>query len=248
MLTAATMSRAEMRDAGRLGKAEIIERQRDADELGDDRQGVEEEEIDDAEGAPELAEALEDEPRVPDAGDRAKSQHHLLVHVEHRNQQRQRPHQRGAVVLAGLGIGAEGAGVIVAHHDDEAGAEDREERLDPVLPGQAALGIVLGDGAERTDDVAEMRLIENRAFGGRLDAGHIRHVDHLFGKEFKLLAGISWSRPLTAEGISEGGPRGQPFVRFGSFSASPSVSARSRIASQTSLGTTPHSRHSTTRW
>src|SRR5713226_8859300 len=47
-----------------LRQAEIVERQADADELGDDGEGVQEEEIDDAESAPELAEALEDQPRM----------------------------------------------------------------------------------------------------------------------------------------------------------------------------------------
>ena len=66
-------------DAPTLLQAEIVERQADADELGDDRQRVEQEEVDDAEGAPELAEPLEDQPCVADAGDRAEAQHHLLV-------------------------------------------------------------------------------------------------------------------------------------------------------------------------
>ena len=83
----------------------------------------EQEQVDDAEGAPELAEALEDQAGMADAGDGAEAQHHLLVDVEHRHQQQQRPQQRGAVVLAGLGIGAEGAGVVVADHDDEARAQ-----------------------------------------------------------------------------------------------------------------------------
>ena len=65
---------------------------------------------------------------MADAGHRAEAQHHLLVHVEDRDQQQQRPQQRRAVVLAGLGVGGEGAGVVVADHDDQAGAEDREQR------------------------------------------------------------------------------------------------------------------------
>ena len=124
-------------DARGLVEAEIVERQADADEFGDDRQRVEQEQVDDAEGAPELAEPLEDQPRMADAGDRAEAQHHLLVDVEHRDQQRQRPQQRRAVVLAGLAVGREGAGVVVADHDDEAGAEDREQRGETVLPGVA---------------------------------------------------------------------------------------------------------------
>src|ERR1700722_16718132 len=51
---------------------------------------------------PELAEALEDEPRVADAGDRAEAQHHLLIDIKNRDQQRQSPQERRAVVLAGV--------------------------------------------------------------------------------------------------------------------------------------------------
>ena len=142
------------RDADRLGQAEIIERERDADELGDDGERVEQEEIDDAERAPELAEALEDEPRMPDAGHRAKPQHHLLIHVEHRDQKGERPQQRRAVILARLRVGPECARVIVADHDDQAGAEDCEQRPQPMLPAETVRRVVSRDGAERADDVA----------------------------------------------------------------------------------------------
>ena len=43
-----------------LGKAEIADRKRDANELGRDRQGVQNEKVDDAERAPEAPEPLED--------------------------------------------------------------------------------------------------------------------------------------------------------------------------------------------
>ena len=56
-----------------LVESEIIERERNADELGDDGQAVEQEQVDDAERAPELAETLEDEARVADTGDRAEA-------------------------------------------------------------------------------------------------------------------------------------------------------------------------------
>ena len=65
-----------------LGNAEEIEHERDADELGHDGQRVEDEQVDDAECAPELAEALEDQPGVADAGHGAQTQHHLLVDEE----------------------------------------------------------------------------------------------------------------------------------------------------------------------
>ena len=68
----------------------------------------------------------------PTPVDRAEPQHHLLVHVEHGHQQQQRPQQGGAVVLAGLRVGAEGAGIVVADHDDQPGADNR--RRVPAAP------------------------------------------------------------------------------------------------------------------
>src|SRR5689334_19838367 len=47
-----------------LRQSQIVERQTDADELGDDRQRVQQEEVDHAESAPEPPEALENEPSV----------------------------------------------------------------------------------------------------------------------------------------------------------------------------------------
>src|SRR6202140_5626540 len=51
-----------------LGQSEVLEPQIDPDELGDDRQGIEQEPVDDAESAPELPKTLQDHPRVTDAG------------------------------------------------------------------------------------------------------------------------------------------------------------------------------------
>jgi len=42
--------------------------------------------VDDRERAPELAEPLQDQPGMPDAGDRPEPEHHFLVHVQHRDQ------------------------------------------------------------------------------------------------------------------------------------------------------------------
>ena len=65
--------------------------------------------------------------RVPHSGDRAEPHHHLLVDEQHRNQQQQHPQQAGAVVLAGLGVGGDAAGIVVADHHDQAGADDRQQ-------------------------------------------------------------------------------------------------------------------------
>ena len=117
-------------DARDLRNAQIVEPQADADELRDDRQCIEDEQIDHTERAPELAEALEDEPGMAHAGHDTQAEHHFLVHVEDRHQQKQHPKQAGAIVLAGLGIGSERAGVVVANHDNETWSEDRQQRPD----------------------------------------------------------------------------------------------------------------------
>ena len=104
---------------------------------------------------------------MADAGHRAEAQHHLLIDVEDGNQQQQRPQQRRAVVLAGLGIGAERAGVIVADHDDQAGAEDREQGLQLAPPAAARACVMAKDRSERALDVADMGLIEDGGIARR---------------------------------------------------------------------------------
>ena len=54
---------------GNPREAQVVEAKTDANELGDDRQRIEDEQVDHAEGAPELAEAFENEAGVADAGD-----------------------------------------------------------------------------------------------------------------------------------------------------------------------------------
>lgn len=53
----------------------------DDDELGDNGQSVQQEQVDDAKLAPELAEALQNQTRITDAGDGSQPQHHFLVRV-----------------------------------------------------------------------------------------------------------------------------------------------------------------------
>ena len=102
--------------------AQVLERQRDAYELRDDGQEVDEEEAADRESAPEAAKALEDEACLADTGDGAQPHHHLLVDDHDRDQKHQRPEQGGAVVLTRLRVGGDAAGVVVADHHDQARA------------------------------------------------------------------------------------------------------------------------------
>src|SRR5208283_1981467 len=111
---------------------------------------------DDAEGAPEVAKPLEDQPRMANAGHSAESQHHFLIDVEHRSQQQQRPEQRCAVVLTSLGVGPEGAGVIVTDHHDETWTENGQKGLEPMLPAFTGTVVAMMDGAEGAVDMADM--------------------------------------------------------------------------------------------
>ncbi len=103
---------------------EVAHRQAHANELCHQCEEVQDEQVADRERPPELAEALQDQPRVADSGDSPEAQAHLLVDDEDRHQQQQRPQQTRAVVLTGLRISSDAAGVVVADHDDEAWAHD----------------------------------------------------------------------------------------------------------------------------
>ena len=157
--------------ANDFGYTQKIHPQADADEFGDDGQRIEQEQVDGAEGAPEFAKAFQNQPRMANTGDCAQTQHHFLVHIKHGNQQRQCPQQAGAVVLSGLGIGAEGTGVVVPHHHDEAGAENGQQGLEFGHPAMAGIGVVVTDGAQRTADVSDVGAIQ---YGGAVILfGHV---------------------------------------------------------------------------
>ena len=163
-----------------LGYPEVPSGHGDPDELGDEGQRVEDEQVSDLEDTPEPAEPLDDQPGVPDPGDRAEPQHHLLIHVEHGDQQQQGPQQPGAVVLPGLPVGGERPGVVVSAHHDQPGAHDGQQRLQ--LGGQAGprRGTVGRDGAERAADVAGVRVdVRVIAGGGTSDGGHGEHPFHV---------------------------------------------------------------------
>jgi hypothetical protein len=107
---------------------EVVHGQGDPDELGDDDQEVEQQDGTDRDVPPVTAEALPDQSPVADAGHGPEPGHHFLVDDEHRYEQRQRPQQRVAEVLPGLGVGRDAPGVVVAHHDDEPRPDDGDER------------------------------------------------------------------------------------------------------------------------
>ena len=154
------------RDRDVFADPEVAQRERYADEFGDDGQEVEQEQVTDAEPAPEPAEPLVDQPGVPDAGDRPQPHDHLLVDDQHRHQQQQDPEQAVPVVLARLGVGGDTARVVVADHHDQPGAHDGQEGDQPPPPGAAVL-FADPDPAERALDVSQVRLVEDRARAGQ---------------------------------------------------------------------------------
>jgi len=103
---------------------------------------------------------------VTDPGDRAEAEHHLLVHVQHGDQQQQRPQQLRAVDLAGLPVGGERAGVVVADHDDQPGTNDREQRLELRRKGRPGPVVTKRNRAESTADVTDVRLVKHRGTAG----------------------------------------------------------------------------------
>src|SRR6266700_3354310 len=75
--------------------------------------------------------------------------------LPHRDEQREGPDQRDAVVLPGLRVGRDAAGVVVTDHDDQAGADHGEQHAEPLRAGAALGGVVLADAAQRADDIAD---------------------------------------------------------------------------------------------
>ncbi len=119
----------------------------------------------------------------PDAGDRAEAKHHLLVHVENRDEEQQSPEEVRPVVLAGLGVGAEGSCVVVADHHDQAGADDGEERLQLGRHPWPCCDVAAGDGPERTADVADVLGIEDGGVvEGVSSSSSAAPPDHMTGR------------------------------------------------------------------
>ena len=101
------------------------------------------------EAPPPLAEAAIDHRRVALAGGDAEAGDHLLHEIRDRQQQQQHPQQAGAVLRAGLGVGGDGAGVVVSDHHDEARAGNDQEVQDALPPARATAGNRGRVGCER---------------------------------------------------------------------------------------------------
>jgi len=62
-----------------------------------------------------------------------------------------------------LRISTEGAGVVVADHDDQPRAEDRQQCLELGEPTGSGGDVALQDRAQRTVDVTDMGIVKDRA-------------------------------------------------------------------------------------
>ena len=195
-----------------LGQPQVGDRERDADELGDDGQRVQEEQVNDAERPPELAEALEDEPGVAHAGHGAEAKHHVLADVEHRDQEAQRPHEMRAEVLTGLSVGREGAGVVVADHDDQPGPDDGKQCLELERHPRTGGGVAVLDGAQGAVDVADVGVVEDGDVpAGWCEVGEVLHGGLRYARRALLRPSDHVTRVSTAgEGfsVSNSGSRG----------------------------------------
>ena len=143
--------------------AEEPGREIDADELRDDREQAEHEQVEQGEPAPATSEPLVDQTRVAGAGDRPETRDHLLVDKEHRRERQQEPDERGAVVLTCLTVDGDAAGLVVADHDDDAGAHDREQGREPADPAPPRRGVVARNRPEAALDVAAVGAVDRRA-------------------------------------------------------------------------------------
>ena len=184
-------------DGGDLRYAEVTRSQGHADEFRDNGEGVEHEEIDHAERAPELPETLEDQTGMAHPRHRTEAEHHLLGHIQHRDQQQQYPEQVRTEILTGLRVGGDAAGVVVAHHDDEAGADDGEQGEQLGLGRAPCGGVAVGDGSEGAFDVADVLLIEDGTEIARI------HDTALFGVGSRHENVAPLVGPLPTMGASE---------------------------------------------
>ena len=85
----------------------MVEGEADAYEFGHHPQPVERDHAEHGKQAPEPAEAGQQQPGIAHAGHGAEAQHHLLVGVEHGDQEQQRPHQ-GTADAGALPFGDDG--------------------------------------------------------------------------------------------------------------------------------------------
>jgi hypothetical protein len=64
---------------------------------------------------------------MTDPGHRSKSNNHLLIHNEDRNQEWKNPKEGESKILSSLGISGDSTGVIISDHDNDPWAEYRQK-------------------------------------------------------------------------------------------------------------------------
>src|SRR5260370_1054425 len=94
----------------------------------------------------------------------------MSVYIQ-RSQRRKLP---VTVVRPGWGVGGDAAGVVVPHHDDQAGAHDGQQVTQPPAKAGGPVPLVEPDRAERAVDVAHVRGVRHSGAGhgrGRAQCG-----------------------------------------------------------------------------
>ena len=114
----------DVEEAHRLGHADVF---------SDQRQPVDDRQIENGEPPPELAEPVEDRLRVAALGNRPQTHGHLLHVIGHRNQDDHGPEQAEAGLGPGLGVGGDAPGVVVGNHRDDARSQGRQEQKRPAV-------------------------------------------------------------------------------------------------------------------
>src|SRR4029077_10817528 len=118
------------------GHAEYGEGRRHADEFGDQRQPIDNHQVQQREPAPKRSETIEDGFREATLGDGAQAYGHLLDVVGDGDEEQQEPDQVVAVLRPGSRVGRDAARIVIRHHDDDARAGENEIESNH-LPGLA---------------------------------------------------------------------------------------------------------------
>ena len=147
------------------------EGRRHADELGDQRQPVGQDQVEEGEPSPERAECVENRLCVAALGDRAQPHRHFLDEIGHGTQDDEEPQEAIAVPGARCRVRRDAARVVVGNHDDDARARHGQEDGEPFPPS--------------AEDIIKAGNKADAIFLARWSCGRCRHV-HLPGPALAL--------------------------------------------------------------
>src|SRR5438874_8675629 len=140
------------------GHAEYGEGRRHADEFGDQRQPIDNHQVQEREPAPERSETIEYGLRVATLGNGAQAYGHLLDVVGDRYEDQQEPDQVVTVLRPGSGVGCDAARIVIRHHDDDArtGENQIESNRLPGLPKEIV---------ELREEIHAAAVVSDHAYG-----------------------------------------------------------------------------------